>query len=382
MNSISCKMDESVLLNDSWYKLENVSEVSSPSLLVYPDRIEENIRRMVKIARGAKHLRPHVKTHKMAEIVMLQLKHGIDKFKCATISEAEMVAKCGAPDILLAMQPVGPNLERFFKLKHTFENTKISCIADNGETIIQLSDMARKTGLETHVWLDINVGMNRTGVIPGEKAFRLYNRIVDSPMLISEGLHVYDGHIHEHDFSLRRKRCDDSFASVITLVDELEGEGITPVKIVAGGTPTFPIHALRKGVELSPGTLLLWDWGYSSTFPDLDFLHAAVLLMRIVSKPAKDLLCVDLGHKAVASEMPHPRVNILGMTNYTIVSHNEEHMVIRTAKADNYRTGDPLYGIPWHICPTIDRHDTVSVVNNNLVTEQWNVEARRRKITI
>lgn len=382
MNSISCKMDESVLLNDNWYKLKNVSEVSSPSLLVYPDRIEENIRRIIKIARGAKHLRPHVKTHKMSEVVMLQLKHGIGKFKCATISEAEMVAKCGAPDILLAMQPVGPNLERFFKLKHTFENTKISCIADNGETIIQLSDMARKTGLETHVWLDINVGMNRTGVIPGEKAIRLYNRIVDSPMLISEGLHVYDGHIHEHDFSLRKIKCDDSFASVITLIDELERDGISPVKIVAGGTPTFPIHALRKGVELSPGTLLLWDYGYSSSFTDLDFLHAAVLLMRIVSKPAKDLLCVDLGHKAVASEMPHPRVNILGMTNYTIVSHNEEHMVIRTAKADNYRTGDPLYGIPWHICPTVDRHDTVSVVNNNLVTEQWNVEARRRKITI
>ena len=140
----------------------------------------------------------------------------------------------------------------------------------------------------------------------------------------------------------------------------LKETGISPVKIVAGGTPTFPIHALGKGVELSPGTLLLWDWGYSSSFPDLDFLHAAVLLMRIVSKPAKDLLCLDLGHKAIASEMPQPRVNLLGMPNYTIVSHNEEHMVIRTTKADNYRIGDPVYGIPWHICPTVDRHDTVT----------------------
>jgi D-serine deaminase-like pyridoxal phosphate-dependent protein len=105
-------------------------------------------------------------------------------------------------------------------------------------------------------------------------------------------------------------------------------------------------------------------------------------LMRIVSKPGKDLLCLDLGHKAVASEMPHPRVNIMGMTNYTIVSHNEEHMVIRTSKADNYKTGDHLYGIPWHICPTVDRYDTVTVVSDNMATEQWNVEARKRKITI
>ena len=201
-------------------------------------------------------------------------------------------------------------------------------------------------------------------------------------MLIAEGLHVYDGHIHEHVFSLRQKICNDAFAQVISLIDELEGEGIGPVKIVAGGTPTFPIHALRKGVESSPGTFLLWDYGYSSSFIDMDFLHAAVLLTRIISKPGKELLCLDLGHKAVASEMPQPRIKILGLENYTVISHNEEHMVIRTTKADNYKVGEPIYGIPWHICPTVDRHDFVSVVNDHKVTAQWTVEARKRKITI
>jgi D-serine deaminase-like pyridoxal phosphate-dependent protein len=368
--------------SDLWYEVDNVAEIYSPSLLVYSDRIEENIRRTMMIAKDPDCLRPHVKTHKMPEIIRLQMSHGIHKFKCATISETEMVAGCGAPDILLAMQPVGPNLERFFRIKQEFKDLKISCIADNEEIIIQLSDMARKTGMETHVWLDINNGMNRTGIIPGKKALRLFNRIIDSPMLVAEGLHVYDGHIHEPDFTMRKNICDESFAPVASLIEELEGEGISPVRIVAGGTPTFPVHAMRKGVECSPGTLFLWDYGYSSSFTDLDFLHAAVLLMRIVSKPAKDLLCLDLGHKAVASEMPQPRVKILGMANYEIVGHNEEHMVIRTSKADNYKTGDPLYGIPWHICPTVDRHDTVTVVKNRQATEQWNVVARRRKITI
>ena len=368
--------------NELWYQIDNVHDVCSPSLLVYPDRIEHNIRKMIEIAGSVNQLRPHVKSHKMPEIIKLQMKHGIYKFKCATISEAEMVAKCGAQDILLAMQPVGPNLGRFFKLKYEFRNSKISCIADNEEIIIQLSDLARRTGLETHVWLDINCGMNRTGVIPGEKALRLFQRIVDSPMLIAEGLHVYDGHIHEPDFSIRQKICNDAFDQVRSFVDELEGDGITPVKIVAGGTPTFPMHAVRKGVESSPGTLLLWDWGYSNSFTDLDFLHAAVLLMRIVSKPAKEMLCLDLGHKAVASEMPQPRVKILGMKNYTITNHNEEHMVIHTSEADNYKTGDALYGIPWHICPTVDRYDIVTIIRNNKAEEQWIVEARKRKITI
>jgi D-serine deaminase-like pyridoxal phosphate-dependent protein len=165
----------------------------------------------------------------------------------------------------------------------------------------------------------------------------------------------------------------------MSLIDELEGDGIRPVRIVAGGTPTFPVHSLRKGVELSPGTLLLWDYGYSSTFTDMDFLHAAVLLTRIVSRPAIDLFCLDLGHKAVASEMPQPRIIIPGLANYTITTHNEEHMVIRLKKTNNLKIGDPLYAIPWHICPTVDRHDTATVVKNNQAIDQWIIEARRRK---
>jgi D-serine deaminase-like pyridoxal phosphate-dependent protein len=368
-------------LNKDWYLVNNVNEVNSPSLLVYPDRIETNIKKAIEIAGSVDNLRPHVKTHKMAEIIKLQLKYGIYKFKCATISETEMVARCGASDILLAIQPVGPNIGRFFKLKEEFNNINISCIADNEEVIIQLSDMARKTGLETHIWLDINNGMNRTGVIPGEKAARLFKRIVDSPMLVAEGFHVYDGHIHETDISLRQKICNDAFISVMGLIEELKNEGVSPIKIIAGGTPTFPVHALRKGVECSPGTLILWD-GNSSSFSDMKFSYAAVILSRVISKPGKDLLCLDLGHKAIASEMPQPRIKFLDIDKYTIVSHNEEHMVIRTASADKYKPGDLLYGIPWHICPTVDRYDTVYVINDHEVTGQWNVEARKRKITI
>jgi D-serine deaminase-like pyridoxal phosphate-dependent protein len=367
--------------NDGWYLVDNADEVSSPSLLVYPDRIETNIKKAIEIAGTVDKLRPHVKTHKMAEIIKLQMKYGIYKFKCATISETEMVARCGASDILLAIQPVGPNIGRFFKLKEEFNNINISCIADNEEVIIQLSDMARKTGLETHVWLDINNGMNRTGVIPGEKAARLFKRIVDSPMLVAEGFHVYDGHIHETDISLRQKICNDAFILVMGLIEELKNEGVSPIKIIAGGTPTFPVHALRKGVECSPGTLILWD-GNSSSFSDMKFSYAAVILSRVISKPGKDLLCLDLGHKAIASEMPQPRIKFLDIDKYTIVSHNEEHMVIRTASTDKYKTGDLLYGIPWHICPTVDRYDTVYVINDHKVTGQWNVEARKRKITI
>ena len=374
-------MEKVVSQKDLWYSVYNVNEVSSPGLLIYPDRIEYNIKKMIEIAGGVNQLRPHVKTHKMAEIIKLQIKYGINKFKCATISETEMVARSGGTDILLAFQPVGPNLERFFQLKKEFSGAKISCIADSKDVILQLSDMAVITGLETHVMLDINNGMNRTGIAPGEKAADLFKMIIGLPMLKAEGLHVYDGHISEPDYSLRKKICNESFLPVLNLINELNNAGIGPINIVAGGIPTFPIHASRTRVESSPGTILLWDYGYSSSFPDLDFLFAAVLLMRIISKPAKDLLCLDLGHKAIASEMPQPRIKIMGIENYTIINHSEEHMVIRTPEEGNWKIGDSIYGIPWHICPTVDRFDSVSVVNEHMVSGQWNVEARNRKIT-
>ena len=100
----------------NWYQLKNTDSIISPSLLVYPDRIRKNLELMITIAGDVKKLRPHIKTHKMVEIVSLQQAYGIEKFKCATIAEAELLGLCEAKDILLALQPVKSQLERFFKL--------------------------------------------------------------------------------------------------------------------------------------------------------------------------------------------------------------------------------------------------------------------------
>jgi D-serine deaminase-like pyridoxal phosphate-dependent protein len=375
-------MDRKINQSNAWYWIGNEYDVSSPALLVYPDRIENNIKKMISVAKDPEMLRPHVKTHKMPEIVRMQMKHGIRKFKCATIAEAEMTAECGADDILLAYQPVGPGIKRFFMLKRKFPLAKISCIADCEDIIKQLSENALINNMQTSVWLDINNGMNRTGISPGPEAAELLKMIAGLPLLRAEGFHVYDGHIHEKDLSRREKDCNDAFLPVESLISSLTKDGKLKLKVVAGGTPTFPIHAKRSGVETSPGTTLLWDYGYSSSFHDMDFLHSAVLLVRVVSKPAGNLICIDLGHKAVASEMPQPRIFIPDFGNYEIISHNEEHMVIQTAEAEKIKVGDILYCIPYHICPTVDRFDKVSVVRNRSVTEQWNVVARKREITI
>jgi len=365
-----------------WFSIRNAVEIASPALLVYPDRVEENIKRMIAIAGNAGRLWTHVKTHKMAEVVRLQMKHGISKFKCATISEAEMVANCGASALILAIQPVGPNIERFFQIKQKFPDIRISCIADSEEIIRLLSARSVQLNLDADVWLDINCGMNRTGIAPGQEAGKLFRLLTELPGIKCAGLHVYDGHIHDADYSVRENKCNEAFAGVEKFVGELRKEGLNPINIVAGGTPSFPVHALRHNVDCSPGTLLLWDYKSSDTFRDMKFVQAAILLARVISKPAPDIICIDMGHKAVASEMPHPRIKIMGIENFTVTNHSEEHMVIKTDEAVHIKTGDHLYCIPFHICPTVDRHEFVTVVEDNIAGGQWKVEGRKRKITI
>lgn len=366
---------------DKWYSISNPDQVNSPALLIFPDRIEKNIEKLISSVSDKSLLRPHVKTYKMPEIVRLILKHGVRKFKCATIAEAEMTAGCGPDEVLLAYQPVGPNIRRFFELRKKFPGVTLSCLADCEKVVRQLSAYAVACNDRAEVWIDINVGMNRTGIAAGENAARLFRLVNDLPGLKAAGLHIYDGHLHESDYSLRKLGDEKAWAAAEPMINELKSETAN-LRIIAGGTPTFSMHAAREGVETSPGTAILWDYGYSSSYADLDFLHAAVLFTRVISKPAKDLICIDLGTKAVASEMPHPRIKIIGLSDYEFVSHNEEHLVIRTANADSIEQGDQLYCIPYHICPTVDRYDKVSVVMNGMVTEEWNVEARKRKISI
>jgi len=368
--------------DDRWYEIANVDDIASPALAFYPDRIEENIRRMIRIAGRAGRLRPHVKTHKTPEIVRVQLKHGITRFKCSTIAEAEMTAAAGAPDVLLAMQPVGPAIARFFALKRKFPGTSFSAVVDSEEVVVNIARAAAGSGADARLWLDVNSGMNRTGIAPGDEAVRLYRLIQESSGLTAGGLHVYDGHIHESDPAARARQCDDEFAPVEAMIHALQAAGLHVPAVVAGGSPTFPVHAKRAGVELSPGTPLLWDAGYAASFPDLDFLVAAVLVGRVVSKPAPGRVCLDFGTKALASEMPQPRVSLLDIGGYRIAGHNEEHLVIEPDDPGRFRVGDVMYGVPIHICPTVARYENASVVEGGRCTGEWRIAARNRRITI
>jgi D-serine deaminase-like pyridoxal phosphate-dependent protein len=123
---------------------------------------------------------------------------------------------------------------------------------------------------------------------------------------------------------------------------------------------------------------VFWDAGYEKKLPDMKFRPAALLLTRVISKPGSNRLCLDLGHKAVGSEMPHPRVVLLNLEDARPLAHNEEHLVVETSRASEYRVGDRVYGIPWHVCPTVALHSAVVTVQGSRSTGTWKVAARDR----
>ena len=369
-------------METAWYTVANAADIPSPALLVYPDRVEENIRRMIRVAGDVERLRPHMKTNKLPEVIQMQMDQGITKFKCATIAEAEMVATCLAPDVLLAYQPVGPNVQRFIRLVHTFPKTTFSALVDDEDTIRSLSAAAVQAGLTLNLFLDLDCGMHRTGVTPGPRAVELYRLIACSPGLRPAGLHMYDGHIHDTDLATRSRICEDAFAQFRMMQEALKTAGLPVPASVIGGTPTFPLHAQRAGIECSPGTAVFWDWGYSTILPDMDFLPAILVLTRVVSKPGTNLLCLDLGHKAIASENPAPRVQLLGLPDAKAVGHSEEHLVLETERAGEFPVGTCFYGMPWHVCPTVALHNEAVVVKNGRADERWRVVGRARTITI
>ena len=365
-----------------WYTVENVADVPSPALLVYPDRVERNIRRMIEIAGGVERLRPHMKTNKLREVVRMHLDQGITRFKCATIAEAEMAAGSGAPDVLLAYQPVGPNVKRFVHLVETFSGTQFSAVVDDGATVRALSETALEAGVTLSLFLDLDGGMHRTGIAPGERAVEVYRLLSTLPGLRAAGLHMYDGHIHDTDRDARQKASDKAFGHVEKMREALAAAGLDVPTVVVGGTPTFPLHIKRTAVECSPGTSVFWDVSYSTILPDLEFEPAVALLTRVISRPEQNRLCLDLGHKAVASENPHPRVRLFGLEEATAVGHSEEHLVLETDRAADFPVGSTLYGLPWHVCPTVALHNEAVVVRNGRADERWQIVARARTLTI
>lgn len=354
--------------------------VPSPALIYYKDQIERNTAEAIRIAGGAERMWPHVKTHKMSEMIKMQVSMGITRFKCATVSEIRMAASAGAEHILWAYPLVGPNIALFLQLCAQFPRCKLYALEDDPECLTALAEAAHKAGVCANILLDINIGMDRTGISP-EKAIGLYRLAQELPGVHVCGLHCYDGHIHDHEIGERKEHASAGAQAADELRKALTAQGYDCSVVIMGGTPTFPCHSAMENVFLSPGTLFVSDHGYCKSFPDIAVEPAAAVLTRVISHPADGLFTLDTGTKAVSADA-NPRGVLFGMEGKcTPVLSSEEHWVFKMepgCEDDRPAVGTVLFAVPTHICPTTAMYDAAYVVENGRLTDIWRVDARAR----
>jgi D-serine deaminase-like pyridoxal phosphate-dependent protein len=275
---------------------------------------------------------------------------------------------------------VGPAIERLVALARRAPRVRVGCIVDNAATADVLDLFAERQGASLVVYVDLDVGMGRTGIASGPTADDLYRRIARSRWLETGGIHAYDGHSTARDPASRCVQAADARGLAFSMRRRMLAEGLAVPEVVLGGTPAFACHAAalseadpvdRAAIRLSPGTYGYYDWGYASNFADLPFHAAALVFGRVISVPAPGRFTIDVGSKAIAADPEQPRGLLLNVDGAVAGPQSEEHWVFTIEPGRTPAVGAAVFVWPKHICPTVEHHDRVAVIGPDRRLETW-----------
>jgi D-serine deaminase-like pyridoxal phosphate-dependent protein len=288
------------------------------------------------------------------------------------VAEAEVAAGfCN--DILIANQVVGGDKPaRVAALAAAGIDIKIA--VDSREGLDQIAFAASGLGASVGVVVDVNVGMPRCGVQPGEEALGLARRIADTGGVSLRGAMGYEGHVvgipdREKRTALAHKAMEGLLASTGMMIDA----GLPCEIVSAGGTGTYDITGRIPGItEIQAGSYVLMDTAYAKL--DIPLEHALFVLGTVISRPNPVLCVTDAGHKACTEDHGNPAVR--GLEGASVLFLSDEHTSISTPPGASIAIGDRLQLVPSHIDPTINLHDVFYVVEGDTVVDVWPITAR------
>jgi D-serine deaminase-like pyridoxal phosphate-dependent protein len=369
---------------DERYRVAGIDDVLTPALVVYPERIASNIARTLDLLAGnADRWRVHIKTAKLDYTLRMLVDRGVRNFKCATTLELLEACRTGAADVLFAYPAVGANARRVREIADAFPGVRISVLAENEEQVQQWQ------GSSVGVFLDINPGMNRTGIEQGhrDEVLKLV-RVVGNAGLDFRGLHYYDGHYGGLDERQRTAAAHTGYDSLLSLVSEIERTGVNVPEVITAGTPTVPCSLAYEGFRrkgfvhrVSPGTVVYNDATSLAQLPsEYAYRPAVLVLTRLVSRPRAGVVTCDAGHKAVSADAGVPTCVAVGHPELTPLSPSEEHLPMAVAgNAAGPQVGEVLYLLPRHVCPTVNNFDCALLVRDGQIEAVEKVSARGRE---
>ena len=369
---------------DEQFCMSDADNVLTPALVLYPEIIAWNIERTLKLLHGdGDRWRVHIKTAKLAHTLKMLLANGVGNFKCATTLELLVACREGAKDVLFAYPAVGANARRVKEIAEEFPSTRISVLVENEEQAQQWR------GTPIGIFLDINPGMNRTGIEQSrsEKIVNLVAAVRDARLEL-RGLHYYDGHYGGLDEQERTNAAHAGYDQLIQIVSEIERSGSPVEEVITAGTPTFPCSLSYPGFRgkkfvhrVSPGTVIYNDaTSLAQLPPEYGYKPAVLVMSRVVSHPRADMICCDGGLKAVSADAGVPTCVVVGRSELTPQSPSEEHLPMTIADGTTApKVGDIIYLLPRHVCPTVNNFDCAVLVRNKRVVSVERVSARGRE---
>jgi len=347
--------------------------LDTPALCLDIERLEGNIARMAAFCREhPADLRPHCKTHKCPTIAWMQIRAGAIGVTCAKLSEAEVMAQAGIEDILIANQIVGRyKIERLVALARTSHLTVAVDDADNARA---LSQAAQRAGAQLSALVEVDIGMKRCGVAPGDEAVRLAQEVDALPGLRFAGLQGYEGHaVMLPDPKARQQAAEEAIGQLAATRDAIEASGLAVGILSGGGTGTYDITGAHPAMnELQAGSYATMDGRYASL--GLPFSCALTVEAQVISVPRPGRAIIDAGLKTMTSEFGLPTV--LSLEGWRVAHLSEEHATLQREGGEALALGERVSLLPSHGCTTINLHDVYHVMRGGRLEALWPIAAR------
>ena len=363
-----------------------ITELDTPSLLVDFKKLKANIQDTATFAKQHNiQVRPHIKTHKSIQIAKVQLEAGAIGITTAKIAEAEIMAKAGIKDILIAYPIASPTkIERVINLLATVPLLKVS--VDSIEQIKLLQKHLEKTPYTLEVWIKVNSGLNRCGVKPGKQALQLAQAILLLSKLKLGGIFTHAGHSYAASSKQEIEKIAEAEAkAVLTSALMCENAGIRIKTKSVGSTPTYKMSGAVHGMtEVRPGNSVFFDEiqvGLGVTEREncaLTVLSSVVATYeeegRLILDAGSKTLCLDKGAHGNASVKGHGHVK--GHPDITIERLSEEHGVAIFSEKTTLKLNDKVQIIPNHACTVVNQFSDFYLHEDGVIIDCWKVDAR------
>lgn len=345
---------------------KNKHELPTPCLLMDVDAVNRNIEKMAEFFSDLKcDLRPHAKTHKLPWIAHRQIRAGAIGITCAKLQDAKGFIEAGIENVLIANQVVGEaKIRELAALSHI---AHVMVCIDDFNNAKELSMAAEREGGKLDVLVEIDVGINRCGILPGDRTIEFVKAIGSLKGISFQGLMGYEGGLFNMDEEEKTKNCKKRNALLISTKEHLEKIGFIVPVISAGGSNTYRVSGCCPGItDIQPGSYVTMDdWNAKH---DIHFEQAITVLSTIVSRPEKSRAIIDAGLKAISTDHGLPR--IISHKNLQIEALNEEHGKLTITNADTeIDIGDTVELVPSHGCTTIPLYDRyIAMKDGQLIT--------------